>query len=164
MGAFDYGAGNSLRGGGVIPSGLLNGTSSMPVLATGLGNSLFATYPPSNAKVVLSGATTAATLKTILSLSGKGCISLLAVCGADITSRTHRMKVTLDGVVIFDATSAAITVIGNFCVPIGSLIPHSNYFTVIPENLLFNTSLLIEYAGSLSETNGASIAYRYAPR
>lgn len=116
-------------------------------------------------KLVASGACTAATLKTILSLSGKGVLSLLGVESADVTSRTHRIKVTLDGVVVFDGTTAATTSAATAFMVVGSV----NYLVssvgavVTYEPLAFSTSLLIEYASSLSETNKSYIAYRYYP-
>lgn len=116
-------------------------------------------------KLVASGACTANTLKTILSLSGSGVISALGVESGDATSRTHRIKVTLDGVVIFDGTTAATTNAAIAFMVIGAI----NYLVtsvgavVTYEPLAFNTSLLVEYASSITETDKAYIGYRYYP-
>ena len=148
-------------GGAPKPTGTIDGTSAFRS-CVGVGNGPLDIAP---AKLVASGACTAATLKTILSLSGKGVLSLLGVESADVTSRTHRIKVTLDGVVVFDGTTAATTSAATAFMVVGSV----NYLVaglgsvVTYEPLAFNSSLLIEYAGSLTETNGAYICYRYYP-
>ena len=144
------------------PTGTLNGTSAFRQVISASGSAL-ASYTP--VKVVASGACTANTLKTILSLSGSGVLSFLAVESANTTSRTHRIKVTLDGIVIFDATTAAVTSVALINAVIGSLsnVVASTSSSVEFEPLAFNTSLLVEYADSLSETDGAYIGYRYFP-
>src|SRR5574340_415716 len=60
-------------------------------------------------KEILSGALTANTLKTLLSISGAGALKMLTVYTKDATARTLRLKITIDGVVVFDATSNSIT-------------------------------------------------------
>ena len=142
------------------PTGVLNGTSAFRTIGNASANAL-ATYTP--VKIVQPGACTAATLKTILSLSGSGVISFLAVESADTTSRTHRLKVTLDGVVIFDATSTATISVSTTLLAIGAMAnaTASTQSTVTLEPLAFNGSLLVEYASSLTETDKAYIGYRY---
>lgn len=146
------------------PTGLLNGSSALVAVATANAKPLTFGQVPM-ARTVASGPTTAGVLKTILSLSGSGVISLLAVESVDATSRTHRLKVTLDGVVIFDATSAAVASVSQVLSAIGgiSYIIASLPVAVSLEPLAFSTSLLIEYACSLTETDGATIGYRYYP-
>lgn len=153
-------------GGAPIPAGTLNGTAALPFIFTDLDLSPL-TSGSINARSVQPGAVTAATLATILSLSGKGVISFLACGSVDTTSRTHRIKITLDGTVIFDATSAAVTNIHNYGAVIGSIVTLSTtqrHVSVVPEPIMFNTSLLVEYASSLSETNKTNIAYKYYAR
>lgn len=148
-------------GGAPKPTGTIDGTSAFRS-CVGVTN-----YPLDIApvKLVASGACTANTLKTILSLSGKGVLSLLGVESGDPTSRTHRIKITLDGVVVFDGTTAATTNTTTAFMVIGSV----NYLVasvgavVTYEPLAFNSSLLIEYASSLSETDKAYFGYRYYP-
>lgn len=143
------------------PTGLLDGASAFRVTQNATSNTLPSAYSP--IKRVQSGSTTAGVLKTILSLSGSGVLSFLAVENNDTTSRTHRIKVTLDGVVIFDATTGAEISINRTHLVVGSMSNDTtNAATEITfEPLSFHTSLLIEYADSLSETNGAYLAYRY---
>lgn len=158
MGSFDYKQPNE---GCPRPTGTLDGVSAFRSCVG------VTSYPFDNAptKVVVSGACTANTLKTILSLSGNGVISALGVGSGDVTSRTHRIKVTLDGVVIFDATTAATTSLTTAFMVIGSV----NYLvasvgaTVAFEPLAFNQSLLVQYASSITETDKAYIGYRYYP-
>lgn len=143
------------------PTGALDGTSALR-LVNGVSN-----FPLDYAavKLVASGAVTANTLKTILSLSGSGVISVLGVESSSATSRTHRLKVTLDGTVIFDATTGAVANVTAAYMAIGSVnnLIASQGSVVTHEPMAFSTSLLIEYAGSLTETDGAYIGYRYYP-
>lgn len=157
---------SQFSGGGIPrPAGTLNGTAALSpqitdiVAATGLA--------AVNAKTALSGALTANTLATVLSLSGKGVISFLACAPVDATSRTHRYKITLDGTVIFDATSGATNSTQHYVPVIGALLNLSSTYSVysiVPEPLFFNTSLLIEYASSVSETDKTRHAYKYYAR
>lgn len=116
---------------------------------------------------VLSGACTANTLKTILSVTGRGAISKLFLASMDTTSRTHRIKITIDGTVVYDSTSAANStqdvapIIGNAC--------YSSYTANIVMDmdefpLFFDSSLLVEYATSLTETDKTRIGYIYYTR
>jgi len=155
-------------GSGIKPSGLINGVGAsfggMP-LASAKGQISF--LSPGYAKTVATPACTANTLVTILSLSGRGVISFLAFQNADVTSRTGRIKITLDGAVILDKTTIASTTIGDMLPVIGQCFPAANSANgsvVIPEPLAFESSILIEYASSLTETAKCSIAYRYMPR
>ena len=116
---------------------------------------------------VLSGACTSNTLKTILSVTGKGAISKLFLAAMDTTSRTHRIKITIDGTVIYDSTSAANStqdvapVIGNVSYTAYS----SNHVLDMGEfPLFFDYSLLVEYATSLTETDKTRIGYIYYTR
>lgn len=143
------------------PTAELNGTSAFRLVNAITARPLF-NYS-TTVKTVISGYTTAGVLKTILSLSGSGVVSFLAAESADATSRTHRLKVTLDGVVIFDATTGAIASTSSMCVAIGALaqVAASTPSIVTFEPMSFTSSLVIEYADSLSETDGATIGYRY---
>lgn len=156
-----------LGSGGIKPAGVINGTavatfhraqSNMATPVTGLIGTTAVTP-------TLTGALTANTLSTVLSLTGKGSFSFVACSSADTTSRTHRMKITLDGVVIYDATTAATISVADWLIPIGSVVNSTTQSPgVILEPLIFSTSLLIEYASSVSETGKTYIATRYAAR
>ena len=154
-------------GSGIRPKGIFNGTS---VGGDGWDNvtainSSNRGLPPSQVAFGTTGALTAATLVTALSLSGQGAISLLGCAGVDTTSRAHRLKVTLDGVVIYDATSDAFISLGSCLMAIGGFTPNAATFaTPIYEPLVFNTSLLVEYASSVTETAKSIVFYRYVAR
>ena len=112
------------------------------------------------AKEVLSGSLSAGVLATALSVSGAGEIGYLSVYARDTTSRTVRIKVTIDGgtPAVFDATSSAITTTNSGLLVVGNLPSSTPYVgAVIP--LRWNTSLLIEIASSLTETDKIAIAY-----
>lgn len=149
--------------GALKPTGLINGSSQLigiVKLPTGGLSALGGV-----AKAVLTGAQTAATLSTALSLTGKGAISFLALAGVDNASRTHRAKVTLDGVVIFDATSIATANAAAVFSVIGDTADTSSTSSfILPQVFTFDQSLLIEYASSLTETAKTRIAYSYFPR
>ncbi len=154
-------------GAGIKPKGLFNGAS---VGGGGWDNVIAVNnttrgLPPSQVAFGATGALTANTLVTALSLSGQGCISLLGCSGVDSTSRTHRLKVTLDGVVIYDATSGAFLTGGVALMALGGFIPSASTFAApIYEPLVFNTSLLVEYASSVTETAKSIVFYRYVAR
>ena len=136
-------------GGSRPPKSIINAFSTSgftPVVVSGSG-----------AKQILSGAVTAATLKTILSLTGQGTIDFLSFASFDVTSRTVRCKVTIDSVVVFDSTSSASTGVTGGLV-IGTYI--SGYASLNSVN--YNSSVLVEIASSLSETDkvGISVIYK----
>lgn len=160
-GAFDYRAPATV---GIHPTGLINGASTASLsdnMAVVLNNSTRG-LPNSMITLAATGALSAGVLATVLSLSGRGAISFLACSGVDTTARTHRLKVTLDGVVIFDATTASTLNAGSVLAAIGFFIPSSTVNAApIFEPLVFNSSLLVEYASSVTETAKSIIAYRY---
>ena len=114
----------------------------------------------SSAVALVSGALTANTLKTILSITGAGSLNFLSLVTVDTTSRTVRLKLTLDGVVAFNATSAAITVAGNGLLAVGSGTSTSQGPYAV-EATHFNVSCLVEIASSLTETDKVTTYYTY---
>jgi hypothetical protein len=114
-----------------------------------------------NVKAGLSGVMSANTFKTLLSVSGPGQIDVAAITTADTTSRTIKMRITLDGVTApyaFDpGMSAAITAADTGIMPVGSLVTGG----VIPDPVVFNTSCLIEIASSLGETDKIKTYLKY---
>lgn len=145
--------------GGIKPTGLINGSSSL--------TRVMFLSEPQWCKKMQTGLQTANVLSTVLSLSGKGVIDFLSVCSGDSTSRTHRIKVTIDGIVIFDATSAAAAAAFHQHVVIGAITAindTANYSGIVGQPLIFDTSLLIEYASSITETGYSFIYARYTPK
>ena len=140
-------------GGGAPTTSIVNAFSS-----GGASASSVQAQTLNNAAAVLSGVLTANTLKTVLTVTGGGEVPFLSVYANDTTSRTVRIKVTVDGVSVFDATSNAITVANTGMMVIG-IGTSTSYITQAPAPLRFNSSLLVEIASSLSETDKVSIAY-----
>lgn len=115
------------------------------------------------AKGVLSGALTANTLATIVTLTGQGFVPVCAVQQEDATSRTLRLQVIVDGVTAFDSTSAASTTQYRALVAAGSMIQTSagNYQLADGyPGIRFFVSCVIKIASSLSETDKLSVLYR----
>lgn len=145
-------------GGGAPTTSIVNfyspgGVSSGSVLAAGA---------VSNSRNLLSGALTANTLKTMLTVNGGGEVPLLFVTTLDTTSRTIRVRVTVDGVVAYDATSNAIT-LGNQGVVIMGQAVTTSYVAAVPPGIRFNSSLVVEVASSVNEagTGNAQLLLAY---
>lgn len=123
-----------------------------------------ATNSQPRSKSVASGAMTSATLKTVVSISGSaGILDYFAVRTADSTSRTLRVKITVDGVVVFDFTSAATTTTSDLTSIVSSL-AEQGYGAGLEAGgiiLTWNNTLLIEAASSVTETDKFKYYYRY---
>jgi hypothetical protein len=109
-------------------------------------------------EVVPSGELTANVLATALSVTGGGEVPFLTVGTKDTTSRTVRAKVTVDGVVVFDATSSAVTILGSGMAVVGYN-GGAGIYVQAPAPIRFNSSLLVEIASSRTETGKVSISY-----
>lgn len=115
----------------------------------------------SSAKQVLSGALTANTLATALSITGAGELNIVGVAAVDATSRTLRLKVTLDGTSAFDCTSASNAIADRAIVAIGTVAAGST-IPWVPQKVQFKSSCLVEIASSLTETDKLYIWLQYA--
>jgi len=76
----------------------------------------------------------------------------------DTTSRTIGLKVVIDGVTVFDATTNSLTLTAMGIVAVGGM----DLTIVNPEEVPFNVSLAVWIKSSLSETDkiGTYITYR----
>jgi len=109
----------------------------------------------------LSGSMTAATLKTLLSVSGVGCrVRYLTFRSNDATARTVRVKITVDGTSVYDFTSASFSVSGNGVFLAGHVSVSSTTTIMLPD-IISNSTMLIEYASSLTETDKITADYIY---
>lgn len=112
-----------------------------------------------NSLEILSGALTANTLKTLLTINGPGQMPLLIAYTKDAVSRTVRCRVTVDSVVVFDATNGPYVTTSNGMVVVGSAgginVPPS--YSSIP--MRWNSSCVIQVASSLTETDKVAIGY-----
>ena len=146
---------SSFMGGGATRA-VVNAYSSGGTLSSG---DLRATVS-NGGKAVLSGALTANVLATALSVTGGGEVPMLAVYAVDTTSRTMRLQVTVDGTVVFNATSSACTI------STVGIAAAGNYVSNIQPSqpIRFNSSLLVEIASSLSETDKIGLCYSLLSR
>jgi len=112
-----------------------------------------------HAKATLSGALTANTYKSMVSVTGGGVLSLAAVTAVDTTSRDMAIRITLDGVVINTATTTATTVADRGAVGVGHVVMSGSTPMVLPQDLPFSTSCLIEIKSSLTETDKLTLYY-----
>jgi hypothetical protein len=136
-----------------VPSSIVNSFSTAGVTPVASANTA-----SSVCKTALSGACTANTLKTALSISGRGRLNAVALYTNDTTSRTLRIRITLDGVVAFDpGASGATTTSGAGIVAVGQF----NGSTVAYQPVNFNASCLVEIATSVTETDKMTAAYAY---
>jgi hypothetical protein len=140
--------------GGAATTSIVNFYSSGGVQSSAVINAAAA----GGAREVLSGALTAATLATALTVTGGGEIPALSVYTKDTTSRTVQIRVTVDGVVVFDATSSAVTVVNNGLIVVGFQ-NGSAGLTPSAAPIRFNTSLTVQIASSLTETDKVAIGY-----
>jgi hypothetical protein len=110
---------------------------------------------PTNAGAVdiLPGAVTANVLKTVISETGRGRIDYLAIGNGLGSTKTIRLKITIDGNVVFDATSASNTgnIYGLIAVYAGCSVE-------------YHSSLLVEGATSVSGTDTFKIKAIYSRR
>ena len=112
-------------------------------------------------KIILSGALTAATLATVLSVTGAGVIGVLYIRPVDATSRTIRLQVIIDGVTVFDSTSSTMASSTQGAFAIGSISSNNTYPISGDEAVPFNTSFVVKVASSLTETDKVAIGVRY---
>lgn len=118
-----------------------------------------ATDVNARAAQLLSGALVAGTLKTIINITGSGVVTYLSASVIDATARTLRVKVTLDGIVIYDYTSAGAGQANSGAVIFGSADATGDGEPMI--GVPFISSFKVEIASSLSETDLLGIGYRY---
>lgn len=107
-------------------------------------------------KEFLSGALTAGAWTAVpgLSFTGAGQAALLAAYAKDTTSRTVGLRVTVDGVVAFTATTNAVTANGSGLVAAGKA-DSVAFGSSVP--IRWSASLLVEVKSSLSETDKIAV-------
>lgn len=112
---------------------------------------LYASPTTALASGVAVGALTANTLKTALSITGRGQINWLAVTEAAVTSPTNRIKITLDGTVILDKTGVCPN--GYGLMAIGSALSQTSGDWIIQfQPITFDVSFLVEVASTLASS------------
>lgn len=146
-----------------IPAPLLRTPRSI-VNAYSSGSPAGVYMVPGSAKETLSGALTANTLATMLTVNGPGVLTFAGVRVNDATARTVRLQITMDGTVVFDSTSASISTSGQGIIAVGFNIDTTSGTATAStgtQALPFSTSLVIKIASSISETDKISALYSY---
>jgi hypothetical protein len=141
------------------PKTIINGANAAAATCTNIYS--LSTSP---AKPTLSGSMTAATLKTALSLTGQGTVSYVALRANDATARTVRLKITIDGVVVFDpGVSASNSTAGRGITAVGATISDGTSLQtgVVLHPMYYNSSFLVEIASSLTETDSLTFLSIY---
>ena len=134
-----------------------NGVGCLPSMVGGGG----ITY----GKTTHTGALTAGVLSSaLINISGTaGELTSLYMTTNDATARTMRMEVVADGVTVFDSTTASVAAIGSgFWAVANGQVTSSIDVTTNP--IVFNSTLTVKVASSLTETDKTQISYSYATR
>ena len=116
-------------------------------------------------KTANTGALTAGVLSSaLINISGTaGELTSLYMITNDATARTMRMEVVADGVTVFDSTTASVAAIGSgFWAVANGQVTSSAYVSTNP--IVFNSTLTVKVASSLTETDKTQISYSYATR
>jgi hypothetical protein len=102
------------------------------------------------AKVANSGAMTANTLKDLLNESGSaGYVSQLSIFSNDVTARTLRIVVIVDGTTIYDFTSASFANAQTGACLAGIV----GTFSYMLPPIYYTNSIRIQYATNVNETD-----------
>lgn len=106
-------------------------------------------------KSILSGALTANVLKSVFSLSGSGQVDTAYVVSNDTTGRLIRLQITIDGTIVFDATSSAVSATNSGIMGIGHISYYAvTQFIVEPSPVFFRNSFEVKVASTRGETSG----------
>ena len=147
---------SSLVGGSRTPRAIINRTSTTGATADTLDIGAGWGF-----RQVASGTLGAGTLADVLNITGGGELNFVVCQGVDATTRTHRFKLTLDGVVVYDATTAAVAAVRSGIVLVGGLSSISATPSMTVEKVTFNSSCLLQYASSLGETGKTTFGLLY---
>lgn len=109
-------------------------------------------------KLIAIGALTAGVLLPVLSITGSGCLESLYAVTQNATARTMRMQLVLDGVTVFDSTSAAISNTGQGGQVVGFI---GNSIYVALARIPFKSSCVFSVASSLTESNAFNVLVQY---
>src|SRR3990167_9251445 len=137
------------------PKTLVNAHSSGGSAGTALTNIA------NQGKDILSGALTADTYKEVLAITGAGAASFIGAKVADTTSRTIGLKVVVDGVTVFDATTAALTAASAGGIAVGVPSVNTGYPTMPTDRIDWKTSLSVSIKSSVTETDKVSAVVAY---
>lgn len=127
------------------------------------GGSGVTVFSDSNVKTLAAATLVAATLQTALTIpSGRGTLNICHAQTSNATSKSVRLKVTIDGRVIFDSTSSVAT--NSAVTAVGFLTINENStptYMITGQPIAFKSSLLVEVASSATEATGINTMVNY---
>lgn len=136
--------------------------SDSGVAATAISSSVFG----ARCKTANSGALTAGVLSSAL-VNISGTAGVLTDCSlhtVDATARTLRIKIVADGVTVFDSTTASVSASGSgFWACCNGSYDNTSAVANTP-SIVFNSTLTIQVASSLTETDKVRLSYAYSTR
>jgi hypothetical protein len=146
-------SGMSRRTGPITPRVIVNRESVGGQMLNNFAPMGAAVFLYTPAKVINSGAMAANTFTPILNIAGGGVLSFLRVMVNDPTTRNLSVRVTLDGVVVFYATSAPCSTSNNYMEIVGStFLGQSSVPCLSLDAIPFSKSMLVEVASNIAES------------
>jgi hypothetical protein len=137
-----------------------NSSPSLIVNYASDGGTHKANMPSKAGKSFLSGSLTAGVLTSnFFTISGAGAISYLAI-KSSASSLTARLKLTIDGTAVFDATSDTLTFVNHGFHAIGNNNASASDAPVY-DKIYFNQSVVVDIASSVTGTNGLTLDIVY---
>lgn len=114
-------------------------------------------------KVTLSGALTANTLKSMITVAGSaGSMSVCAVHTNDSTVQTLRLQVIVDGAyTVFDTTSASVSATSLGILAAGATDASASSFLFDGSEIHWKTSLSVSIASSAAATDKLTFVSKY---
>jgi hypothetical protein len=140
----------------MVPRTLVNAFSSNGWLFSAMVNTA---NPVQNVQSVPVGSVTANTLKQVLSITGPGVLEQLHYLNNNVNSRTIRLRLVLDGVVVLDGTSALIGSAGLAMLVAGGFNNIQNPPGVQPDEIPFKVSCVLWYASSVTEATPGTVLW-----
>jgi len=114
---------------------------------------------PAEPRASLSGALTAGVLVDLLNESGSaGQVDQFSISAVDATARTIRVVITVDGVVILDATSASVAAANRGGAWAG--VASTTSALMLPP-IKYTNSIRLQYASNLTETAKFNLSLAY---
>jgi len=119
----------------------------------------------SRCKTTLTGSLTSGVLSSsLINISGTaGALYDCALYTTDATARTLRIQVIADGVTAFDSTTASVAASGSGFWAVANGQVSSSVVLVMPP-IVFNSTLTVKVASSVTETDKTTLAYTYVTR
>lgn len=133
-------------GGRKVPTAIM-GRSTMTPLAALISST--AGFNSNIGEQYLSGEMSAGIYKQVLNVATPGVLKLALVASNNTTSRNISMRLTLNGVVVYDVTAVAVALAQRGLVPVGSSISSQ---PPTFDNIPFDT-MSIDIKSSLTETD-----------